>query len=181
MQFKSRAFWSRFRDAYGEADEVADLMIAVNDGCFDEQVAEDLWSRLCHQLTIYSASFPAVVALARVLGNAEVEARTTLLPLAGGIEMVRCWRRQPVVGVDEDEYRMAIQAAGKLALETVEERSFALDSVDELTGLFATVAVSKGHWRLGSGIQLYEFEVICRECDHKFPNYGVLSPDESKS
>ena len=175
MWFRSRGFWSRFRDAYGAAGDVADLMAELDDGCFDEQLAEDLWSRLCHQLTIYSASFPAVVALQEILDSADIKAQTALLPLAGGIEMVRRWRSQPVTGIDEEDYRVAVESVGKQALKAIEISSFAIDSVDDLTGLLSAVAVAKGHWRLGSGLRLYELESFCPKCDHVFPSYGVLS------
>ncbi|WP_053670616.1 hypothetical protein [Streptomyces sp. NRRL B-1140] len=57
--------WSRLRHAYGTAEDVPGLL----DGASADPQSSDwdeLWSRLCHQGTVYSASYAALPALTRM-------------------------------------------------------------------------------------------------------------------
>ena len=54
--------WSALRDAYGFAGEVPALLEVAASG--DAAAWQDLWGRLCHQGTTYSASGPALTVLA---------------------------------------------------------------------------------------------------------------------
>lgn len=56
--------WSELRDAYGSAEAVPSLLTSAEAG--DPEAWNELWSRLCHQGTVYSASSPALPALARM-------------------------------------------------------------------------------------------------------------------
>lgn len=53
--------WGLLRDAYGSAESIGSLLDqAESDG---EEVWADLWSRLCHQGTVYTASYAALPRL----------------------------------------------------------------------------------------------------------------------
>jgi len=59
--------WASLRDAYGSAEKVADLLATVATSGTDEGGPwNDLWSRLCHQGTVYSASYAALPMLTQM-------------------------------------------------------------------------------------------------------------------
>lgn len=55
--------WRSLQDAYGSAELVGELL-ERGDTDDDRAVWEKLWSRLCHQGTVYTASYPALPRLA---------------------------------------------------------------------------------------------------------------------
>jgi hypothetical protein len=59
-----RPDWTALKHAYGVASDVPPLLAALS-GDPNSEVWHELWSRLCHQGTVYSASFAALPELAR--------------------------------------------------------------------------------------------------------------------
>ncbi len=55
--------WTEVQDAYGSAEAVPGLLDQAAGLPSDAGVWNDLWSRLCHQGTVYQASFLAIPAL----------------------------------------------------------------------------------------------------------------------
>ena len=76
--------WSRLRHAYGAADNVPALLAALSPDP-GAPVWNDLWSCLCHQGTVYSASFAALPALAEYAAACAPRDRLAPLTLAGAI------------------------------------------------------------------------------------------------
>lgn len=58
--------WSALRDAYGPADRVPELLAAVRSPAAGRPAWVELWSRLCHQGTVATASYAALPTLARL-------------------------------------------------------------------------------------------------------------------
>jgi hypothetical protein len=56
--------WTSLRDAYGSAAPVEGLLERAGTG--DRAVWHELWSRLCHQGTVYAASYAALPRLAEL-------------------------------------------------------------------------------------------------------------------
>lgn len=77
--------WSAVSDAYGPATDVPDLLASAENGSADEEDWQDLWSRLCHQGSVYAASFAAIPALARIARTTPVTAYSAPLNLLGAI------------------------------------------------------------------------------------------------
>ena len=76
--------WSRLKHAYGSADDVPALLDRLVPDPGDD-VWEELWSRLCHQLTVYTASFAALPRLAETAGRWAPADRMMILSLCGSI------------------------------------------------------------------------------------------------
>jgi hypothetical protein len=76
--------WTSLRHAYGAADDVPALLNKLTPDPADEVWAE-LWSRICHQGSVYSASFAALPALADAASRWQPKQRTQPLALAGCI------------------------------------------------------------------------------------------------
>jgi hypothetical protein len=75
--------WSQLSHAYGQATDLPrrlEQLAAATDDDWD-----DLWSHLCHQGTVYSASFAALPYLARTAAGPRREARIHALLLAAAI------------------------------------------------------------------------------------------------
>ena len=74
--------WSSLHDAYGPADAVPGLLARAAE---DDGVWPELWSRLCHQGTVYAASLAALPDLARLAAAHEGTGFNEALHLAGAI------------------------------------------------------------------------------------------------
>ncbi len=78
--------WAALRHAYGSAEDVPALLAAA-ENTRDEtgEIWDDLWSRLCHQGTVYSASRAALPALAAMASSREPSGYQAPLHLAAAI------------------------------------------------------------------------------------------------
>ncbi|MFJ8164304.1 hypothetical protein ACIRBY_25740 [Streptomyces sp. NPDC096136] len=76
--------WSRLRHAYGCAEDIPALLEQIASEPSPEHWS-DLWSALCHQGSVYSASFAALPWLAEVAGGDDREQAVSALNLAGAI------------------------------------------------------------------------------------------------
>jgi hypothetical protein len=76
--------WTRLRHAYGAAADVPALLDNLTPDPADE-VWGELWSRICHQGSVYSASFAALPALADAAARWQPRQRAQPLALAGCI------------------------------------------------------------------------------------------------
>lgn len=76
--------WAILRDAYGSANNIPVLIDAWIDDPAEERLS-DLWSRLCHQGTVYSASFAAIPILQRACARLASKDRRNALMLMGAI------------------------------------------------------------------------------------------------
>jgi hypothetical protein len=72
LREQSAIDWSGLRDAYGDAAGVPDLLERLwsPDATDREPAIDELWSRLCHQETVYSASAAAIPSLVHAAMNA---------------------------------------------------------------------------------------------------------------
>jgi len=76
--------WRHLQDAYGTADSIPLLLADVSPNPHDE-IWGQLWSRLCHQGSVYSASFAALPTLLTMAGSWVPTARLMPLTLAAAI------------------------------------------------------------------------------------------------
>jgi hypothetical protein len=76
--------WPSLRHAYGAASDVPALLDRLSPDPHDEAWGE-LWSRICHQGSAYSASFAALPALAEAAARWQPQQRVQPLALAGCI------------------------------------------------------------------------------------------------
>ena len=76
--------WASLRHAYGSADDIPGLLAAAEVDANDRQTWDALW-RLCHQGTVYSASLPALPALAAMAARRPAAGYVEPLHLAADI------------------------------------------------------------------------------------------------
>ncbi|WP_445277460.1 hypothetical protein [Streptomyces sp. DSM 41033] len=76
--------WSQLSHAYGSAEDIPALLDQIASEPSPERW-NDLWSALCHQGSVYSASFAALPWLADVANGDDREQAVSALNLAGAI------------------------------------------------------------------------------------------------
>lgn len=75
--------WEVLRDAYGSAAAVPELLAAAEDD--DRAAWDNLWSRLCHQGTVYTASYAALPLLTKMAARRPPAGYVEPLALAAAI------------------------------------------------------------------------------------------------
>ena len=76
--------WSELNGAYGPATEVPEALAGLTDPDLADDAIDDLYSVVLHQGTLYSASGPAVVEVARLLAADRCADPTGALGPSGG-------------------------------------------------------------------------------------------------
>jgi hypothetical protein len=76
--------WKELTHAYGSAEDVPDLLAQLSPDS-ESEVWSELWSCLCHQGSVYSASFAALPALANAAARWHPKNRLQPLMLAASI------------------------------------------------------------------------------------------------
>ena len=78
--------WASLQHAYGTAEDVPDLLRAAEESGNEVGPAwDELWSRLCHQDTVYTASYAALPLLADIAERHEPTGYVAALDLAAAI------------------------------------------------------------------------------------------------
>jgi len=77
--------WSRLKHAYGSASDLLRLFEGIGDPEAGDVAWEDLWASLCHQGTVYTASFAALPAPVDIATGRKPGACRQALGLAGRI------------------------------------------------------------------------------------------------
>ena len=108
--------WRSLRHAYGDADDVPGFLRQLSPDPSHKAWGE-LWSRLCHQGTVYSASFAALPHLLQWAQTILPGQRPMVLALAGAIIV----SDDVASGAEERAAAVAATSAGfeKLGLETL--------------------------------------------------------------
>jgi hypothetical protein len=88
--------WNELHHAYGKARDIPALLDALrafpDEGSWQDEPWHSLWSSLCHQGDVYSASFAAVVEIDRILAGGPARATTSFFALPASIEVARVMR-----------------------------------------------------------------------------------------
>lgn len=143
--------WNELDHAFGEASDIPDLLKRLESypSCekYDEEPFYTLWSSLCHQGDVYSASYAAVPYIVSIIENApdKVNYNYFLLPLC--IEIARKKGCGPEIEEElKDAYLDSIQKMGNLVCK--------LPSADENMSnvLSAVTALSFGNVTLAETI-----------------------------
>ncbi|MGW2762851.1 hypothetical protein [Streptomyces sp. NPDC001275] len=166
--------WSRLHHAYGTAEDVPGLL----DGASADPQSpawDELWSRLCHQDTVYSASYAALPALTQMARQWSTPDRQAPLYLAGSI-MVSTDR--PHDGKDPRvTYASEISELIRLTEEALQDSTLA-DAPGTYIDLLATLLSFQGVEVWGEqleGLNEGEYEVSCPTCASE--NFIVLGED----
>lgn len=114
--------WSKLSDAYGDASHIPGLLVELQslppDADSEAEPYFSLWSALCHQGDIYTASYAAVPHIVRIMGTASERVPMTLFLLVACIEIARSEGRGPAMPRDlKAEYAAALARIPELVSE----------------------------------------------------------------
>jgi hypothetical protein len=106
----NNARWTELTHAYGNASDIPALLARLDHATGDElkQAWFDLWSALCHQGDVYSASFAAVPHIVASLSHGIVAASFDFFLLPAAIEIARVKHDTPIPSELEADYFSAL-------------------------------------------------------------------------
>ena len=147
------ARWTTLSDAYGTSSDIPKLLADA------EKLPEDsngqtepyfsLWSALCHQGDVYTASYAAHPHLVRIIAANPGKFRWTLLLLVHAIETARSEGRGPSMPDDlTDAYRAALAHVPAVASQLLSRDM----GESELRVILAACATAKGFPSIGEAI-----------------------------
>ncbi|MFF4318223.1 hypothetical protein [Streptomyces sp. NPDC001568] len=153
--------WSQLSHAYGSAEDIPALMDRIVSEP-DAELWSSLWSALCHQGSVYSASFAALPWLAGVAAGDDGEQAVSALTLAGAI----------VEGADQPHGAGDVRAerAGEIstllsrANEHLRKASERRKYIDLLEAVLSFEGVLDWSEALAWGLAMEEFEIPCPDC-----------------
>ncbi|OSZ62130.1 hypothetical protein OQI_01610 [Streptomyces pharetrae CZA14] len=172
--------WSRLHHAYGTAEDIPSLLDRAGSDPQDSSW-DDLWSRLCHQGTVYSASYAALPALTEMARRWTPPDRQAPLHLAGSI--VASTDRPYGAEDPRVTYASAMAELAQLTEEALRLPGLAsTDYVDLLSTLLSFQGVEVWCEQL-DGLNDEEYEVPCPACGSEnfivFGKYGFFSTIDS--
>jgi hypothetical protein len=153
--------WSKLSHAYGSASDIPALLRELktyppNEG-YESEPYFSLWSSLCHQGDVYTASYAAVPHIIESLASKPARANWNYFLLPICIEIARSKGSGPIMPPDlvEDYFRSLAQLPSLAAL-------VAEGPLDETYcgTLAAAIAVAGGHPTLGEAILELEPDVV---------------------
>jgi hypothetical protein len=156
--------WARLRHAYGEASDIPDLLRALaastgpNSG-YQNEPWFSLWSSLCHQGDVYTASYAALPHIVEIAGKAPGPLDFGFFQLPAAIEVARQNRRGPPIPIEiEAAYHRAIaDLTDCVALHRHDDWDESM-----LLSAFAAQAVAKGQFRVAETISNLDEDLITR-------------------
>ena len=156
--------WTKLNHAYGEASDIPELLQKLADYPTEETYKSEpyysLWSALCHQGDVYSASYAALPYIIHYIEENPKEITSSYVHLPLQIEISRFKEHGPKIDSDlETEYFRAL----KNLLHLVPE----ISSNPKVSAriLSATVAIINGNHQLGDLILELPSDLIpeCKE------------------
>lgn len=168
--------WRELRHAYGTAEDIPALLRLLPDAPVksDDDRREpwfSLWSALCHQSDVYTASFAAVPHIIAAAQHLQPADRAEYLCLAGTIEAMRHKASSPRLPAElEPPYVEAMHAGVLLTLEALRVEA----DPSWFQGLLAALAAFRGFPALGAAVSDLDRELACPSCDTTFvaPGYA---------
>ncbi len=147
------ARWSALSDAYGASSDIPRLLAAAEtlpeDANGQAEPYFSLWSALCHQGDVYSASYAALPHLVRIIDSHPEKFRGTLLLLVHAIEVARSEGRGPPVPEDLAGPYMEALARVPAAVSRLLSTDI---GEEELRVILAACASAKGFPSIGKAI-----------------------------
>ena len=172
------ARWSELRHAYGSASDTPGLLRTLSEapvgGDYRQEPWFTLWSSLCHQDSVYTASYASVPHIVDASKAREASCRLEYLHLAGYIECCRHMPDAPELPMEfVSDYTAALAQGADLTLESLS------GTWDEASyrGLLGVLAAFRGFPELGAAILELSREVECPSCESFLvpPGYDSFS------
>jgi len=136
--------WAELSHAYGFAGNIEPLLKSLysfpSEGNSKSEPWHTLWSSLCHQGDVYSASFAATPVIVDALATAPLKATQSYFLLPVCIELARVNHHADIPEDLEKPYFAALAKFPQLVANA------SLKGPDLIIAALSAVAVSKGQW-----------------------------------
>jgi hypothetical protein len=157
--------WDDLRTAYGSASQIPDLLRQLRTAPppegYKSELWSSLWSALCHQGDVYTATYaaiPHIVAISKTRGH---EAQLECLSFVGYAEACRHHNRAPSIPPElKADYEAALRDAVDLFVSALKQEW----GEEELKVLLGGLASVRGYPRLGEVIINLDPTLQCLEC-----------------
>lgn len=174
--------WRTLDHAYGSAADLPALLKQLPDAPVRQQHDSEpwfsLWSAICHQYDVYTASYAAVPHVVSAAAQRRPEDRSEYFLLSGTIESMRHRRTSPEIPV---ELRNAYKSAIASAIPLVQESLAVEHDEDWFKAMLSALAAYRGFPELSAAVVDLEREAICPKCDRKFVVRGFDWFEESRN
>lgn len=168
--------WGELKHAYGRADGDPDtrevlrqLYTVSNNAALPNELSEELWSSICHQGTVYTASYAALPHIVEITKERLPEHRLVHIILITSIQQGRHrGDSAPIPTFLADSYFSALKQTTSLitdclSIEWTEE---------EYRYLLSALAAMQGHIALAWQLERTEDTETCPECQAVFATQG---------
>jgi hypothetical protein len=165
--------WKDLTHAYGSAADIPALLEQLKTASpqkkYDDEPWFSLWSALCHQYDVYTASYAALPHIIANAASRTARERLDYLFLSSSIEGFRHFDDAPPIPADLwESYQQAIQQASELILDCLK-----LDWPEpDYRILLGALAVVQGHPQFGNAVFELEDETECPHCQTSFHTRG---------
>lgn len=165
--------WKELSHAYGPAHDIPDLLEQLKTAPPKKDYRSEpwfsLWSALCHQGDVYTASYAAVPHVIGIGLGKPIKERIDFLLLCSSIEAQRHTNQAPAIPADlKNAYEHALQAGSSMSLECLKQDW----SEEDYRGLFGSLAIFRGQIALGNMLLNFDGDCQCPNCDTVFPPHG---------
>lgn len=172
--------WSELTHAYGAAADIPALLkqleTAPAPADWQSEPWLSLWSALCHQQDVYTASYAAIPHIVVLAAAKPARERLEHVNFIASVEAFRHRKGAPPIPPDlESDYLSAVERAQTLILECLESDW----SEPEYKVLLGALAVVRGQYKLGAAIFELEEEIECSVCESLLSTRGYDLFDEA--
>jgi hypothetical protein len=164
------SLWSLLEHAYGEASDIPNLLrrLALSSAPSDDFKSEpwySLWSSLCHQGDVYTASYAAVPHIVQIASSAGTPIDFSFFQLPAAVEVARRGGRGPEIPEQlASGYHQALAHLGECVSV---HRNDAWDK-SMLLSAAAAQAVTKGHIDVAEALLNLDDDWIARINNREF-------------
>lgn len=171
--------WGELNHAYGSAADIPALLRKLLEAPIrqhgDAEPWFSLWSAICHQCDVYTASYAAMPYIVSAAAERLPEDRAEYFLMAGTIESMR---HRPVSPEMPEELKASYDAAVSSAIPLVLE-SLAIEQ-DEgwFKAMLSALAAFRGFPELSAAVVDLERQAVCPKCGKEFVVQGFDWFDE---
>ena len=165
--------WKELSQAYGTAENIPVLLAQLKTAAAKKDYRSEpwfsLWSSLCHQGDIFTASYAAVPHIVALGPEKPISERIDFLLIAAKIEAIRNAKTAPRMPADlKLSYEDAIRAGIPLAMSCMEQDW----PEDDYRVILGALTIFRGHIALGNMLLDFDGDCQCPNCDTVFPPLG---------
>jgi hypothetical protein len=153
--------WNDLRDAYGSGAGIPALLIRLGSHP-SSSVWDEIWSRLCHQSTINTATIAAVPHIVAMARSLPVGARTDFLHFVGSVAAAE--DQSCILDELRPDYTAAVAEASDLAFSELKACPASEADTVYLLGALAALCGCKPLGRIMEGFVEDEFSLTCPKC-----------------